>query len=747
MEKYGFNEIINSLEKYSYSNKVYSVLLLLLDLDFDSITNYREEQLLNEAIDDLYEDELLTFKEILDFVFLLDIDFCKKVVNELNINTENIYITELLNNLKGRLDGVSEFKTEDEQVNLEVEILISELAMVMIRELKFNNKNDKIDNDILLQAIKEDNVQMVKAFYTNGELDISVRDYYNESLIHFVVIHNSPKLIHFFSDLGVSINHQNDFLQTPLHLSILHNSKESFYKLIELGVNVNISDEQCNTPLHLACFKGDIELVKAILDNGGNSSLKNKEKLTPIEIAIKQDHDVIVRFLLKQRVNRRKIGVEYELINKVAMFNSIKVFNVLKELNYNVLIKDKDGFTPLHIAAIVGNIEVAELFISSGVNINEYTNEGLAAIHYAAIYGHEQFISFLIEKNIDVNIKSKNNLTTLGYAVYSNNFDICKYLIEQGADLNYKDRKKNSLLHYAVEMGSVEVAKLLITSGADVNAQNKVKATPLLLTVINNNIELAKILIELGADINLKCILKTTPLHMAVKENKFEIAKLLIEYGANVNLKNVFGFTPLHLIKADNVDMVKLLIDSGADVNKKSIFLQTPISDVSCRRHKESYTIMKSKLKTKNKIPLYCWLIFVLFLGLSLIYINSRSIYNQVYLYSQGSYITGEITETRFKDKKYQVKYEFKVDDKIYSCSNGFDVDNMWFTVTKNDYKDFEVGSSVKIKYFTKNPWFNYAILESKSEKEMFTNKLVEDSLYDLLGLIAVGYALRRYIF
>ena len=29
-----------------------------------------------------------------------------------------------------------------------------------------------IDNDIIWEAIKEDNVQMIKAFYTNGELNV-----------------------------------------------------------------------------------------------------------------------------------------------------------------------------------------------------------------------------------------------------------------------------------------------------------------------------------------------------------------------------------------------------------------------------------------------------------------------------------------------------------------------------------------------------------------------------------------------
>lgn len=44
---------------------------------------------------------------------------------------------------------------------------------------------------------------------------------------------------------------------------------------------------------------------------------------------------------------------------------------------------DEDGFTPLHLAVIQGNIPVVNLLISNKSDVNALDNEGHSVIHWA----------------------------------------------------------------------------------------------------------------------------------------------------------------------------------------------------------------------------------------------------------------------------------------------------------------------------------------------------------------------------
>ena len=50
----------------------------------------------------------------------------------------------------------------------------------------------------------------------------------------------------------------------------------------------------------------------------------------------------------------------------------------------NVNEKDKDGSTPLHLAAWNGKLECCEFLINHGVNVNEKDSDGNTPLHLAA---------------------------------------------------------------------------------------------------------------------------------------------------------------------------------------------------------------------------------------------------------------------------------------------------------------------------------------------------------------------------
>ena len=70
--------------------------------------------------------------------------------------------------------------------------------------------------------------------------------------------------------------------------------------------------------------------------------------------------------------------------------------------------KNNQGETPLHVAIPTENIEMCELLIEGGADVNIRDNKGQTALHIASEEGHSEVVKLLINAGADVNIKDKN---------------------------------------------------------------------------------------------------------------------------------------------------------------------------------------------------------------------------------------------------------------------------------------------------------------------------------------------------
>ena len=66
----------------------------------------------------------------------------------------------------------------------------------------------------------------------------------------------------------------------------------------------------------------------------------------------------------------------------------------------------QSGFTPLHIACVYGNFELARLLIEAGAEIESKTKYGYTALHLAAQYGHKLIIELLLERGANPNAQT-----------------------------------------------------------------------------------------------------------------------------------------------------------------------------------------------------------------------------------------------------------------------------------------------------------------------------------------------------
>ena len=85
-----------------------------------------------------------------------------------------------------------------------------------------------------------------------------------------------------------------------------------------------------------------------------------------------------------------------------------------------------NGQSPLHLAAIMGHVEVTELLIASGADLEGTDKYGNTPLHYAAHHGSKEIVILLITNSADVNAKDKGGETPLNMAANKETADLLR---------------------------------------------------------------------------------------------------------------------------------------------------------------------------------------------------------------------------------------------------------------------------------------------------------------------------------
>jgi ankyrin repeat protein len=250
--------------------------------------------------------------------------------------------------------------------------------------------------------------------------------------------------------------------------------------------------------------------------------------------------------------------------------------------------RDERGETPLHWAAKSNSMDVAELLISKGADVNAEDKYGNTPLFVAAKSNSRDVVELLIAKGINVNAEDKYGNTPLLVAAQSKSKDVAELLIAKGVNVNAEDKYGNTPLFRAAESNSKDVAELLIAKGADVNGAHKFgkDTKPLYVAVQYNYKDVAELLIDKGAYLWSKDTVLIDCLWEAAKSNSKDVAELLIDKGADVNARDnnqyAHNVTPLLVaVKSKSKDVAKLLIAKGADVNAKDEYGDTPLFEAA----------------------------------------------------------------------------------------------------------------------------------------------------------------------
>ncbi|KAJ3098558.1 hypothetical protein HDU97_003941 [Phlyctochytrium planicorne] len=214
----------------------------------------------------------------------------------------------------------------------------------------------------------------------------------------------------------------------------------------------------------------------------------------------------------------------------------------------------------------VGPSHLVGILLDMGFSASEPL-DGISPLHMAAIGGDVDVASILLAADASVDAQDAEQRTPIFLAVTYSNLDIVRLLLDYGANASVPETGTlATALHVAAASGFTQIVRVLLRGGALRNPALSVDgSTPLHLAIRNGHVDTVIALRQCGASVHVKDAKGMPPMHLAASLGDDAMVKALLDWAAPPNATDSTGHSPLHVACfAGATAVVKTLLDGGA---------------------------------------------------------------------------------------------------------------------------------------------------------------------------------------
>jgi len=364
---------------------------------------------------------------------------------------------------------------------------------------------------------------------------------------------------------------------------------EYFWKAVESGnvrrVRFFVSEgadagavrEDGSTPLHVSAAAGYKDLVLYLLEEGINPNVRDKWGKTAAQLAFEAGHSGITDVLIEAGalippsyvLSFGQNGEGYAYVGK----------QLCKESAFDTY---ESGLAKAFIEAVEeGNPLAVDLFIAGGAELDTRDRNGRTALSAAAARDHVEVMELLIAAGADIEAGNDKEygMTALMYAAVSGSPDSVVLLLDAGAEIAKTDDSGNTALMFACEYRKPETAAALIDRGAGVNTTDKSMKTPLMHAVgkvpyghgswddlTEREGEAIEVLFEADAGTSYVDEEIQDALVIALENKRFHAAQLLLDHGVNPDSPSCRESPLLSALQKRAWETAEQIVLQGADL-------------------------------------------------------------------------------------------------------------------------------------------------------------------------------------
>ncbi|CAB3385702.1 Hypothetical predicted protein [Cloeon dipterum] len=483
---------------------------------------------------------------------------------------------------------------------------------------------------LLLFFVARNNLEMVQLMHAIDPESIKQRDAKGNSALHLAAEFADLKMCEWIIKQGVDVRSLNALQMTALHCAVLnvnYGREIVRYFVFRLKLDVYAKNSVSETPLHLALSAGNLELAHQLLEFGvkvercGKNLLHycvKRNKLKSARFVQSRNKSLVKRldssgrnalhiaaecadlemchWLIEQGIDAKTLvrvkkssALHYVGCNK---FHGKPLVAFFVGLGLDLKKMDKLLQTPLHVALINQNIEIAEQMVKDGADFRVKSGHFNLLLH-CVIENKLKSVKFLFLKDPElVKQLTLTGETALHLAAKHADREMCQFLCEV-AGVNphtLSPEKSNSVFHLAVgnEKYGVGLIEYFATkTRVDVHQRNKFLETPLHYALDDENLVGAEELLRAGANSNVE-LAQNSLLHFCAIRKKLQSARFVLEKNRDlINALGNYGMTALHVAAIwGHLEFCKFLVEQGIDFTARDSFNRTAQSYISFEKWK-----------------------------------------------------------------------------------------------------------------------------------------------------------------
>ncbi|GFS05851.1 ankyrin repeat and SAM domain-containing protein 6 [Elysia marginata] len=222
--------------------------------------------------------------------------------------------------------------------------------------------------------------------------------------------------------------------------------------LLDRGCDVNFYTPSSGlTPLMIAALNGHMTTAQIIIEKGGDPNMTNVCGKTALEVASVRDKREVKGYLDRKTTNKPKTSPDDRKPDIIEASKDGDIQRVLEILEQDPSQRDahspQDGATPLMFAAMTGRLDIAELLVMKGCDVNKQDLiSGWTALMQATYHGKKNVAMFLLSIGADVTIQAKNGCTAFDMASLIDDVDteLLRQLAAKAMHVTKVDKSKKS---------------------------------------------------------------------------------------------------------------------------------------------------------------------------------------------------------------------------------------------------------------------------------------------------------------